>query len=127
MIWLSLAAMLLCLFIGIVNMTGDVYGEAITKVKNTEYSNGVTYGTIINGYLKEPEWKAFNSDTDTAIVEVNGTSIADENICIQFAGTAGMGFNGVSNQTFYIRYFEADGESLDQDAAMEYIYEYLGY
>jgi hypothetical protein len=127
MMWISLVVALICLFIGIANLKGDIYGEAITKVKNSEYYNGVTYGTIINGYLEAPEWKAFNSDADTAIVEVNGTSIANEKICIQFAGTAGMGFNGVSNQTFYVRYFEADGESLDRDAAMEFIYEYLGY
>jgi hypothetical protein len=127
MIWLSLAAMLLCLFIGIVNMTGDVYGEAITKVKNTEYFNGVTYGTLINDFIEEPEWKAFNSDSNTAVVEVDGTSITDEQLCIQFLGSSGMGFDDISNQTFYAYYFETDGMQIAQEYGMEFIYEYLGY
>lgn len=125
--FISLAAMLIFLIIGICNMTGSIHGEAVTKVKNTEYFNGVTYGTLINGYLKEPDWNAFNSTTDTAIVEVNGTSVEGEKIRIQFSGSRGMGFSGVSNQNFDVSYFEADGEKFDPDAAMEFVYEYLGY
>lgn len=113
------------LIIGMCNMAGNLSGKAIDNVKTTEFSTGVTYEELISGYIQTPEWDAFNSDKDRVIVEVNGTSIENEKICMQFAGDPGMGFNHVNLQKFQLIYFEADGESLDPDAAMEYIYEYL--
>lgn len=113
------------LIIGMCNMTGNISGEAIDNVKTTEFSTGVTYEDLISGYIQTPEWDAFNSDKDRVVVEVNGISVENEKICIQFAGDPGMGFSHVNLQKFKLVYFEVDGESLDPDAAMEYIYEYL--
>lgn len=92
----------------------------------TEYHENTTYGNLIDKYIPNAEWTAFNYlDTDTAVVEINGTSIADEVICIQFCGEGGMGFNNVNIQQFTPYYFEIDGEPYDYDAAFAYIYLYV--
>jgi hypothetical protein len=129
LIWISLVAMLICFVIGISNMTvNGLSEEAITKVKNTEYFNDVTYETLINDFIEEPEWEALiSNDDNTAVIEVSGTSVTNEQLRIQFLGSSGMGYDDISKQAFYLCYFEADGVSVDPETAMEFIYEYLGY
>ena len=100
----------------------STHDTAISEVKKAEFSYGVTYGELIDGYIRNAEWTAFNSDDDTAVVEVCGTSIEGEQIRIQFWGNSGMGF---SYSSISLAYFEADGVSLDEYEAMEYIYWYL--
>lgn len=125
LVMVSFVAMVICLIIGVVGMTGGLYEDAINQVKDTEYFAGMTYGELIEAYLVEPEWTAFKSDTNTAVVEVNGLSVEDETICIQFLGEYGFGFNSNIEQKFTLSYLDADGVSLDADAAMQIIYEYL--
>ena len=86
-----------------------------------EFRDGVTYEELIDVYLKDAEWTAGNSETDTAVVEINGTSVEGEKICIQFWGDMGM---GMSYKNLTLKYCEADGVSLEPDSVMEYIYLY---
>lgn len=116
--------MIVCLFIGISGMTGNMQEEAIDNVKATVFYESVTYEELLNTYIVNPEWTAFNSENDIVIVEMNGTSIENDQVCIQFSGEMGMGFNGVGQQDFKLRYFDINGESLDPVGAMEYIYNY---
>jgi sulfur carrier protein ThiS len=116
--------MIVCLIIGISGMTGNMQEEAIDNVKAMVFYEGVTYEELLNTYIVNPEWTAFNSENDIVIVEMNGTSIENDQVCIQFSGEMGMGFNGVGQQDFKLRYFDINGESLDPVGAMEYIYNY---
>ena len=120
----SIIAIIVFCIMGISSFSGGIHEEAIEKVKATEFYAGYTYGDVVERYVYEPEWSAFNSDTDVAIVEMNGTSIENETICIQFSGELGMGFNSVGIQDFKVRYFELDGESLNPESAMIYICDY---
>ena len=118
-------AMIAFYLIGMFNIIKNIHEEGIERVKNIEFLNGITYGELVHGYIREPEWTAFNSDKDVAIIEVNGKSVEGEEICIQFGAEGREGFNLISSQNFRPIYFEADGESLDTDAAFLYLYEYL--
>ena len=118
----SFVAFLIFLVIGVCSFGGATYDNAITEAKALEYSFGVTYGEIIDGYVKNAEWTAFNSDDDTAVVEVCGTSVEGEQIRIQFWGNPGMGF---SYSSIRLAYVEADGEELDVDVAIACMYWYL--
>ncbi len=122
---ISVILMIACLVIGSFSMFGNLEQDAIDNVKSTYYNERITYDQIIDRYLIDAEWEAFNSDRDIVVVEVNGMSVENEMICIQFSGEAGLGFNGVDHQEFELRYFDVDGKSIDPDAAMEYIYDYL--
>lgn len=106
------------MIIGACSLVSVTYDEAIDRVKSTEYSSDYTYGKLVEKYIKEPEWKAFESDKDTAVVEVNGTSIEGEKICIQFTGESGVGFSSVDTQEFKPYYFSVDGESIDAELGM---------
>ena len=97
--------------IGMFNIIKNIHEEGIERVKNIEFLNGITYGELVHGYIREPEWTAFNSDKDVAIIEVNGKSVEGEEICIQFGAEGREGFNLISSQNFRPIYFEADGES----------------
>lgn len=118
----SVAALVLCLIFlvfGIFSFTRSTYDKAISDAKTMEFYNNVTYEEVIDTYVKDAEWTAFNGEGDTAIVEINGTSVEGEKICIQFSGDMGM---GLSYRSLTLSYFEADGISVDPDEAMEYIY-----
>lgn len=133
-ITLAFGGMILSLFIGLFGLTGggtegngglvgETYGKAIQNVKDTVYSTNVTYGDIVGGYLTSPKWEAFNdSEKAVAIVEVNGKSINDEKICIQFMGELGLEFYQVENQVFKPVYVEVEGEAVVVDEAFDYMY-----
>lgn len=118
----SFVAFLIFLVIGFCSFLGVRYDDAITDAKALEYSFGVTYGEIIDGYVKNAEWTAFNSDDDTAVVEVCGTSVEGEQIRIQFWGNPGMGFSYTSIRLACV---EINGDELDADAVIAYMYWYL--
>lgn len=122
---ISVIMMIVCLVLGCFSMLGNLEQDAIDNVKSTHYNERITYDQIIDRYLINAEWEAFNSDRDMVVVEVNGMSVENEMICIQFSGEAGLGFNGVDHQEFELHYFAVDGESIDPNAAMEYILDYL--
>lgn len=120
---LLLAVIVLTLIV-MFSLTGDKYSEAIDRVKNQEYDSGVTYGEIIDSYVLNPEWEAFNEvEKQQPTVEVNGINSNNDKVCIQFVGELGMGFNGVENQDFKIFYFDVNGESVDPNQAIQLIYE----
>ncbi len=125
MLGILFLAMIAFYLIGMFNIIKNIHEEGIERVKNIEFLNGITYGELVHGYIREPEWTAFNSDKDVAIIEVNGKSVEGEEICIQFGAEGREGFNLISSQNFRPIYFEADGEILDTDAAFLYLYEYL--
>ena len=110
--------------VGFLSVIQNMSQIAITKMKETEFIEGVTYEELIDGYLKTVEWKAFNSDAHTAVVEVKGMSVENEEICIQFWGD-GRGYGNIDRQNFSLKYFEIDGVSVDPNISMEIIYEYL--
>ncbi len=124
---ISVLVMFVCLVIGLCSFFGGVEDAAVENVKAMEFYEGITYGELISGYIENPEWTVFNTETDTPIVEVNGTSVEEEEIRIQFSGEMGMGLNGVENQSFRLRYFGIDGESYDAEEVMWYVYEFLYY
>ena len=106
---------------------GTYKDKAIQNVRSSLYNETTTYDEIIDAYLINPDWTAFNSDKDAPVVEVNGISVEKEDICIQFIGELGLGFHLVEKQQFRLRYFEVDGKSVDAEEAMEYIYQmYFG-
>lgn len=119
-------AMLVSLVIGICSFTSDVKDKAILNVKESICYENITYGEIVDVYLVDPNWIAFNSETDTPVVEVNGTSVENQEICIQFTGELGAGFHLVEKQTFKPAYFSVDGTSVDTISSLEYILAYLG-
>ncbi len=124
---ISLILAIISVVIAAVISMGATHGEAVEKVKNTEYCAGITYEDLIDVYLDEPEWKSFVSDTSTAIVEVNGTSIEGDTMCIQFKGDLGVGYNSIGSQEFTLDYFDVNGEPVDPFEVMDYIYGYLYY
>ena len=119
----SVVAMLICAVVGVVSLLSGVKDGAINNVKESVYRDDMTYGYIIEGYIKDPEWKAFNNDNGVAVVEVNGTSVEKQSICIQFMGEGGMGFNDVDTQEFKLYYFGVDGKSVEPESSMAYIAE----
>lgn len=123
---ISLIAAVLFAIIGGCSLVGDMHEEAITSVKTTVFNGGVTYETIINNYVKNAEWSAFVSDDgdDMAVIEVKGTSVEGEKIQIQFWGNSGMKFDTTD---YKLSVFNIDDQSLEPEAAMKYLCEYLGY
>ena len=109
------------LVIGLFSFFGAISDKAISEAKRMEFCDGVSYEELIDTYLKDSEWTAFNAETDTAVVEITGTSVEGENICIQFWGDLGM---GLSYSHLTLEYFEVNGMSIDPQEAMEYIYLY---
>ena len=103
---------------------GTYKDRAIQNVRSSLYNENTTYDKIVDAYLINPDWTAFNSDKDAPVVEVNGVSIEKEDICIQFIGELGLGFHLVEKQDFSLHYFEVDGQSVDAEAAMDYIFEH---
>jgi len=122
---MSIIIIIISTIMGAFSLIGSKYDEAIENVKSTKYNSEITYGQMIDRYMISSEWKAFNSDANQPIVEVNGTSVEDEKICIQFTGELGAGLDMVSDQDFNVGYFEVDGKAINSDLAMEFIYEYL--
>ena len=120
---ITILAMVSCLVIGVFAMSNDMKDEMIDKVKSMEYSSGMTYGDIIDKYIKDADWENGVSEDDTALVEIKGVSIKNEKIHIQFIGELGMGMHNIKGQKFKLYYFEVDGESLDPDMAFAGMYE----
>ncbi len=118
---IAFVAFLLFLVIGFFTVIGSISNNSISNVQKMEFYDNVTYEELIDSYISDAEWTAFNTDNDVAVVEVNGMSIEGENICIQFWGSMGMGF---SDESLELAYFEVDGTSIDPNEAMEYIYIY---
>ena len=118
---IAFVSFLIFLVIGFCSSIGSAFNEAISDAQAMEFIDGVSYGELIDVYLKDAEWSSFNGERDIAVVEVNGTSVEGEKICIQFWGDMGM---GLSYKSLKLEFFEADGVSLDPDAMMEYIYLY---
>ena len=119
----SVIIMIALALIGVFSFFSGTKDEAISNVKEIEFNNDMTYGEIIEGYIANPEWTAFNSENDTVVVEVTGKSVEMQQICIQFLGEAGMGFGEVDKQEFDLAYFEVGGKSVEPELAMEYIAE----
>ena len=112
-------AFLIFLVVGCISFVGSVSNKAVSDAQTMVYDNGVTYGELIDVYLWDAEWTVFNSESDMAVVEVNGISVEGEDICIQFWGDSGM---GLSYRSLTLAFFEADGVAYEPDAFMEYIY-----
>ena len=112
--------------VGVYFLVGDKHDEAIQHVKTSMYKDGRTYEEVIRSYIHDAEWTAFISGekNDLAVVEVNGISVNNEKICIQFLGESGLGFDHADTQTFTVSYFEVDGTSCAPDSSMELIYNY---
>ena len=112
-------AFLIFLVIGVCSLVGSASNTAVSDAKAMEFRNGVTYEELVEIYLKDAEWSVFNGEGDIAVVEVTGTSVEGEDICIQFWGDMGM---GLSYRSLTLEFCEVDGVSLEPDAVMEYIY-----
>lgn len=124
----SIAGTLLIVIIVVIliKIIGNKDDKQIDYVKNTEYSNGYTYGELIDNYIVSPEWTTFgatNNNQPTGIVEVVGESTEKEDIVIQFMGPNGLGRYFIG-QDFKVSYFEVDGNSVDPDQAMEVLLYY---
>lgn len=117
----AFVSFLIFLVIGFCSFENSVSNTAVSDAKAMEFCNGVTYEELIETYLIDAEWSAFNAERDIAVVEVTGTSVEGEDICIQFWGDTGM---GLSYRSLTLEICEVDGVSLDPDAVMEYIYSY---
>ena len=118
---IAFVASLIFIVIGLCSFTGSVHNDAVSDAKSIEFCDGVTYEKLIDAYLIDPKWSAFNGNNDIAVVEVTGISVEGEDICIQFRGDMGMGFD---YRDLSLNYFEADGITYDPDSVMEYIYLY---
>ncbi len=124
-------AFVVCLIISILDLFVGSKNDAISNVKDDlfyydsyQYS---TYEELIDEYIPDAKWSAFDSDQNCIVVEVMGTSIYDEIICIQFVGETGGYYDSAESQEFTLEYFEADGDAINAQAAMEYIYEAVYY
>ena len=117
----ALVSFLIFLVIGCCSFIGSVSNEAVVDAQTMEFCDGVTYGELIDIYLEDAEWSAFNGERDIAVVEVIGTSVEGEDVCIQFWGDMGM---GLSYRSLTLEFCEVDGVSLEPDTVMEYIYLY---
>lgn len=117
----SFVAFLIFLVVGFCSFTGSMYDDAIADAKMLEYRKGVTYDELIEEYVKDAEWTAFNTEKDMAVVEVNGTSVEGEKVCIQFWGDLGM---GLDYRTLTLECVELDDVPMVPDDIMEYIYLY---
>lgn len=117
----AFVASLIFLIVGIPVLAGSVSDKTVSEVKEMEFRDNVTYEEVIDAYLQDAEWTSFNSEKDIVVVEINGTSVEGEKICIQFWGDLGMGYSYTS---LTLKVFEADETSLDPYGAMEYIYTY---
>ena len=115
----AFVAFLIFLIAGVSSFLGSKYDAAIEDAKTMTYYNNITYGELIDEYVRDAEWTAFNSESDMAVVEVHGTSVDGDKVCIQFWGESGM---GLSYRTLTLEYFEVDGVSMDPNWMMEYIY-----
>ena len=118
---IAYAAFLIFLVIGFFTAIKSISNSAVSDVQKMEFYNDITYEELIDSYVKDAEWTAFNTDNDVAVVEVSGISIEGENICIQFWGSMGMGF---SDESLELAYFEVNGVSINPIKAMESIYMY---
>ena len=116
---IAFVSFLIFLVIGFCSLLDGVSNEAVTDAQTMEFYDAVTYEEVIDSFLKDAEWSAFNAENDIAVVEVNGTSVDGEKVRIQFWGDAGM---GLSYRSLTLEIFEVDGISLDPDLTMEYIY-----
>lgn len=123
---LSTIVMIISMCIGIGICLSGKQSDGIDNVKSTLYSGSISYGDIVNYYVPNQEWTVFNSETDTACVEVNGTDEENNQICIQFLGDLGLGLNNMGSQKFEMTYFELNGEPIDVDVVLDMACEALG-
>ena len=116
---ITLIAFVISLVIGCFSAIGSISSQAVDDARAIEFYNGVTCGELIDIYVTDADWSAFNGEGDMAVVEITGTSVEGEDICIQFWGNMGM---GLSYRSLTLKFFEADGLSYDPTEFMEYIY-----
>ena len=117
----SFVAFVIFLVIGFSSFLGVTHNDAIADAKMLEYRKGVTYDELIEEYVRGVEWTAFSSEKDMVVVEVNGTSVEGEKVCIQFWGDLGM---GLDYRTLTLECVELDDVPMVPDDIMEYIYLY---
>ena len=118
---IAFASFLIFLVIGCFSFAGSVSNEAVSDAQKMEFRAEVTYEELVDSYIKDAEWTAFNGEGDIAVVEVTGTSVEGEDVCIQFWGDMGM---GLSYKSLTLKFCEIDGVSLEPDVVMEYVYMY---